>query len=57
MLGGGYAQADSGTLVTGSFASTTSVNGNSWSVSWRNDATPDTIQVSVLCAVVGTPRQ
>ena len=57
VLSGGYAQVGPGTLVTGSFATTTSVSGNSWTVSWRNDATPDTLQASVLCADVGTPRQ
>lgn len=57
VLSGGYAQVDPGTLVTGSFASFAGNNPNGWTVSWRNDATPDTIQVSVLCADIGTPRQ
>ena len=57
MLSGGYAQVDPGTLVTGSFTSSVGNNPNGYTVSWKNDATPDTIQVSVLCADIGTPRQ
>ena len=54
VLSGGYSAVDSGTEITGSrpFSDPTG-----WQVSWRNDATADTIQVWVVCADVGTPHQ
>ena len=56
-LSGGYALVDPGTNILESFPESISTNTNGWSVRWRNDATADQIQVIVLCADVGTPRQ
>ncbi len=55
-LSGGYFNVDSGTDVISDspgFANNTP----GWQLIWRNDATPDTVTVVVLCADIGTPHQ
>ena len=56
-LSGGYSSVDEGTLISSSGPSSIENNPDRWVVRWRNDATPDSISVMVLCADVGTPRQ
>ena len=56
-LSGGYSSVDAGTLITSSGPSSIENNPDGWVVRWRNDTTPDSISVMVLCADVGTPRQ
>jgi hypothetical protein len=52
-LGGGYNGTDLGTEVLASAPRST----DGWQARWKNDATIDTINLLVLCADVGTPRQ
>ena len=56
-LSGGYSSVDTGTLISSSGQSSIEDNPDGWVVRWRNDATPDSISVMVLCADVGTPHQ
>jgi hypothetical protein len=56
-VSGGYSLVDVGTVISGSTPSVTGDRTQGWSVQWRNDATPDTINVFVVCADVGTPHQ
>jgi len=56
-LSGGYNSVDTGTVVSASGPRFIGNNPDGWSVRWRNDATTDTINVTVLCADIGTPRQ
>ena len=53
-LGGGYSAVDKGTHI---IKNQPSPNGDAWAVSWFDDSTPDTIEVFVVCADVGTPHQ
>jgi len=56
-LSGGYSSVDAGTVVSSSGPRFIGDNPDGWAVRWKNDATADTINMLVLCADVGTPRQ
>jgi hypothetical protein len=56
-LSGGYSGVDAGTEISSSNPNFIGTNPEGWIVRWRNDATPDTINVMVVCAEIGTPQQ
>jgi hypothetical protein len=56
-LSGGYAQVEAGTAVFNSYPETLGPTAVGWRVSWRNDATADSVDINVLCADLGTPHQ
>jgi hypothetical protein len=57
---GGYDDRDVGTEITKSAPYVEALSNGTpygWQVRWKNDASTDTITLSVVCADVGTPRQ
>ena len=54
LLSGGFSDLDEGTVVIASEPDTVS-SGEAWLVGWENDASPDAVNVAVLCAEAAFP--
>ena len=54
LLGGGFSGLDEGTVVIASEPDTVS-SAEAWLVGWENDASPDAVNVAVLCAEAAFP--
>ncbi len=54
LLSGGFSGLDEGTVVIASEPDTVS-SGEAWLVGWENDASPDAVNVAVLCAEAAFP--
>jgi hypothetical protein len=54
LLSGGFSGLDEGTVVFASERDTVS-SGEAWLVGWENDASPDAVNVAVVCAEAAFP--
>ena len=54
LLSGGFSGLDEGTVVIASEPDTVS-SAEAWLVGWENDASPDAVNVAVLCAEAAFP--
>lgn len=54
LLSGGFSGVDEGTVVISSEPDTVS-SAEAWVVGWENDASPDAVNVAVLCAEAAFP--
>ena len=54
LLSGGFSGLDEGTVVIASEPDTVS-SGEAWLVGWENDASPDAVNIAVLCAEAAFP--
>ncbi len=54
LLSGGFSGLDEGTVVIASEPDTFS-SGEAWLVGWENDASPDAVNIAVLCAEAAFP--
>ena len=54
LLSGGFSGLEEGTVVIASEPDTVS-SGEAWLVGWENDASPDAVNIAVLCAEAAFP--
>lgn len=54
LLSGGFSAVDEGTVVVANAPDTFS-SAEAWLVGWENDASPDAVEVTVLCAEAAFP--